>query len=813
MKRTLKFVGYIVLGLIGVFLIAFVIVNSYRKEILVALNQKLGEEINGDINIGKLGITIFHDFPNVSLSLRDIYMRGPQYARFHQDFLRAENIEINVEGLKLFRKDVSIKSVDIINGEIFIFKARSGYTNLDILRRTGNKDTTTGHQPDQVNFKNINLKNVIVSYHDSLKQKEFDIHFLNVRSTITPGDSSTVFRMLGQMKFIGLMFNAQKGSYLKNTNAIADFSLQFFPHTRQLVINPSSLNLTLSDIQLSGLFSFANPSTFQLNIQADSLDFREGVSVLTESLSSKLDKLTIEKKVNVKVIVGGSLVPESQPAVDMTFAFRNSKVSSDKIDLDPVTLRGSLTNHFDSTSNNNNQNTQLNLDTLYGKFNGLRFGANASVSDFENPNLNLNAKFDIELKELNADTLSDIDFKSGRFVSNFLYSGTLEEYLATNRKQYLGKLKGVARITGGEVVYVAKQMTFEKVEASIRFSNEECKIENISLLVNKSPILVKGKFAGFIPFFTQPDKRIKAALTISSSQIDFAKIFSEKKTKKLSEEKVTKNKQLISRIMDMLYTKLELEMIFDIKKFINRNFIGESLTGKIILADDKLQLKEVKMKFADGRIDFSASLNHLQKNINPFILTAKVENADVKNFFHTFSNFNQTTIRDENLSGKINADISIEAAINKDLDVLTSNLTGDVKFKLENGKLIEFVPLQNVSNFLFKNRDQSNVQFGEINGHFNMKGTELDISRMEVQSTLLTLYVEGRYSLKDSTDLGIQVPLSNLKSRDQHIPPENIGTDKRVGASIFLRARSGKDGKTAITYDPFKKFKKSKKHK
>ncbi len=83
---------------------------------------------------------------------------------------------------------------------------------------------------------------------------------------------------------------------------------------------------------------------------------------------------------------------------------------------------------------------------------------------------------------------------------------------------------------------------------------------------------------------------------------------------------------------------------------------------------------------------------------------------------------------------------------------------------------------------------------------------------MEVQSAVLTLYLEGRYSLLDSTDLSIQVPLSNLKARDQHIPPENIGTDKRVGASIFLRAHKGKEGTTVITYDPFRKFKKNPKN-
>ena len=810
MKKILKYVGFTFLGLIGLLsLAAILIINIYRKEILETVNQELQAEINGDINIENIRITIFQDFPTVSLSLRDIYMRGPRYAEFHQDFLKAEIININVEALKLFRKEISIKSVDVINGEVFIFKTRSGYTNLDIFKRVKKKDSiANGQQGGQVNFKNINLKNVAVTFHDSLKRKEFGVHFLKVTNTIALSDSSTQFHILGDLKFVGLMFNSEKGSYLKNKDAIANLSLEFLPRTRQLILNPSTLKLARSELRLSGLFKLADPRFFHLNIQSDSLDYREGVSVLPDSLGSKLAKFDIEKKVAINVNVRGPLIPGVKAAVDMTFSLSNSKVSSNKIEMDQLTLRGSLMNHFDSTRINDHHNILIVLDTLHGKIKGLGFGATLSVQDFENPSLDMKAKFDINLKDLNQDTITDINFVEGRFISSFSYQGKLEEYLDATRKEYEGKLNGVATLTGGEIEYITKQMTFQKMEALVRFTNEQCKIENISMELNKNPVAIKGLFTGFVPFFTQPSQRVKAALTITSPRIDVAQIFVKKKTKKASREQVDKKKRKVSDLLDELYKKLELEIVFDVQQLVNRNFKGENLSGKILLTSNQFQMKGVKMKMAGGQVDFSASLNKLQKEINPFTLSARVKNADIKDFFYAFNNFNQTTIRHENLSGKVNVDIKIKAMINNDLDIMTPSLTGDVGFKLTNGRLRDFAPLQKMSNFLFKNRDLSDVQFGEINAHFNLKGTELDISRMEIQSTILTLYLEGRYSLIDSTDLSIQVPLSNLKVRDQNIPPENIGSDKKVGASVFLRAHKGKDGTTVITYNPFWKLKK-----
>ena len=64
--------------------------------------------------------------------------------------------------------------------------------------------------------------------------------------------------------------------------------------------------------------------------------------------------------------------------------------------------------------------------------------------------------------------------------------------------------------------------------------------------------------------------------------------------------------------------------------------------------------------------------------------------------------------------------------------------------------------------------------------------------------------------MKGNTDLSIQVPLSNLKKRDEDYNPENIGTDKKGGKSIFIRGRPGSDGNVNFKLDLFNKYKKEK---
>ena len=801
MKKTLKFLGYTILGLASLLFLALGFVSFYKAEILEAVNLKLKEEINGDIHIGKLGFTIFHDFPNVSLSLRNIYLRGPR-AKEH-NFLEADVIEINVEGLKLLRKEVSIKSIDIIDGEVFVFKSKSGYSNLDIFKRT--KKDTASSSASQISFSKINLRNVAVMFHDSLMRKEFGVRFVKVGNLIAPTDSLIRFHIIGDVKFTGLMFNAEKGSFLKNKNATVDFNLEFRPLTRQLIIKPSKLKLAKSDIQLFGMFQLSEPRSFRLSIQSDEVDYAEGLSILPEGIAVKLTKVDIEKKVKVSTIVGGPLIPGRKAAVDVSFSVSDTEASSGKIKMEHVTLRGTLINHRDTTRINDEKNILIELDTVYGKVSKVDFGAKGSILDLSDPSVKAIAKVDFELTTLNNDTVPEFQFRKGRFGSTILFEGKPQQFLDNEKEKPKGSLQAVAIISDGEVEYVPQRMIFDEVSVQMILADDVLAFKKISLRLNENQMNVTGSVAGVVPFYkTKEEKPIKASLMLTSPKLDVAQIFKPKVTKASQKKSANKKKEILDKIND-LYRKLELDMEFQVDQLVNKHFKGDDLSGKIVLSNDELLLKDVKMKIAKGNVDLSARISKKEKKVNPFTLSASVKNAEIKDLFYAFNNFNQTAVGHENLSGRVNITANLKGAIDGNLVLVKSNSRGDVQFKIKNGRLRNFEPLQNMSNFLLRGRDFSDVRFGEINSRFTLKGTEMDIRRMEVQSTALTLYLEGNYSLADKTDLSIQVPLSNLRFRKQNIPPENIGPDRRVGMSVFLRARKGDDGKTVISYDPFKR--------
>jgi hypothetical protein len=165
------------------------------------------------------------------------------------------------------------------------------------------------------------------------------------------------------------------------------------------------------------------------------------------------------------------------------------------------------------------------------------------------------------------------------------------------------------------------------------------------------------------------------------------------------------------------------------------------------------------------------------------------------------------------LEGKLNAKVTASLELDNNGKAYPNTIESVVDFSLKNGALNNFEPVKKIQSFIFKNRNFENIRFAELKDRLEISNQEIKINRMEIESSVLSMYVEGTYSMKGTTDMSIQVPLSNLKKRGADYHPENTGTDKRAGPSIFIRGRPGPDGNIQFKPDIFNKFKRSKEKK
>jgi hypothetical protein len=157
------------------------------------------------------------------------------------------------------------------------------------------------------------------------------------------------------------------------------------------------------------------------------------------------------------------------------------------------------------------------------------------------------------------------------------------------------------------------------------------------------------------------------------------------------------------------------------------------------------------------------------------------------------------------MKGNLSADIHLTATLSDKGELMSETTDGVVNVSVKEGELYNFEPVQKIQKFAFKNRNFSQIRFAELKEKMEIKGSRIKLNRMEIHSSVFTMFVEGIFDTKKGTDLSLQVPLSNLNKIDTTEELRNKGVDSKTGISVRLRAKTGDDGKLKISWDPFKK--------
>jgi len=799
--------------LISLAAIAFVMVVGlsigaiYKKEIVALVNDKLQAALHTSASIGDADITLLTDFPNITLLLKDVSIGGDSVP--HREFLKASRIHLNLRTFRLLFGAIEFRSVRLQDADIYIFRTTSGFSNTDIFR---NKDTvrTEGPTQLQIDRQRLILENCRVAYHDSLKAKFYDVIFRRVDVRLVNEDSLMSATLKGPVDFGGLTFNKSQGAFLHNISLTLDLDVAYHRDSSVLEIRASRASAPALQVAISGKVKLSQPRHLHLRFSTEEVEYDKGTAVLADTLRAKLSKLNITGPTKVEVDLNSDLIPGVRPAADVRFSLQNNRLTGSKLDVTNISLKGHFTNHVNDSLPFNNANSVITLSEVEGEIDGLPFRAEAKLIDPDDFRLEIHSIHSFPLEKLNnqADT-AVLRFHGGSFTSEFRYEGKLNEYLDPGVAKFTGNLEGTTSIKDGSFTMVGRKLKFTNLHTTIQFTEDSVLIKSLGVKSGKSSVEVNGTVLNYVPLFVQPEGKGFVRLNINSPYVDMGSLLAGSK-KQASAKATARQKKKVSDMLDVIFRDLRFDVRVQVAQYKNKSFSASALTGDFRLHGTSLDARNVNMNFGRGTLAVNASMKDLNKKVNPVELTAKMTGVYIKDLFVAFDNFGQKTLTYENLYGSINMDAKVNTSVDDDFNVVLPTFNSEVSLTVLNGRLVNFEPLEKMGAFLFKKRDFEDVKFAQINCYFEVKNRDLDIERMEVESTVLTLFLEGKYSLDNRTDLSIQVPLSNLKKRDKSYAPEKVGNDAKVGPSIFLRAQSNEKGETSLSYDPFNKRRKRK---
>ena len=763
----------------------------------------------GKVTIGDVDLSFLRTFPQISVLLEKVAVKDTMFNEHKHAFFTADKLYARISVFNVIGKKDPLTGIRVDDGNLYMFTDTTGYTNNYLLAGKKKNEGTPGTKQKKVILDDIRLNNFHITIDNKKANKLLEFNANKFVCDINDNNSILRFRTKNDIFIKSFAFNLNKGSFIKGKTLKGNFDLFYNQKNKQLYFDQLAANIGDQPFSLSGKFNLNSSPDFKLVVDTRKLDVKKGTTFLPEKVALAVSVVSLDKPVNLKVTITGPLTP-GDPLVNVEWATTaKTRVSTPFFEFTNCTFTGGYTNEFIVGLPRRDPNSRIRIHNLTGEWEGIPLNSkNVYIDDLVEPMINFDLASSFKLSTLNNLLQSNsVKMNEGNADLNITFSGPLIKN--SNGNTFIN---GDLIIKDGLMMYAPRNIPLKDLNGSIVFKNTDVMVKDIRTNVQGNKIIMNGSLKNLLALIKTNPGKISLDWNIYSPELNLATLNTllQKRSKVATNSTQGKFGKTAAQIDEMLeQSNVQLDLRAD--KLIYKKFVATNVKASINLIQESWDLKNISLQSGGGAMQVKGYIR--EKNDNKNVLEAKVniDNADVNKIMYAFNDFGQDGISHENLRGKLTSNIDVKMDIDRDLAGTPDNMEGVVNFSLKNGALINYEPIQKLQNFLFKNRNFDEIKFAELKNKLELKNKEVVINRMEIQSTALSLFVEGIFSMKGNTDLSIQVPLSNLKKRGEDYKPENLGADAKGGTSVYVRGRPGDDGNIKFKYDLFKKFRKENK--
>lgn len=766
----------------------FVLLTFYKKELATLLIDTLKDQYGLQLKVDDIRVSLFSNWPHASVELKDVSVSNVNDKK-SVPLVIAESISLSFNLEKLMRKEFIVKNISLRNAEIKLVKNDDGTANFKF-----NKDEAdslsiaaselpidTGNTQAQISFEvnKISLKNTQFNYIHTGRGQNIDVKFKDNDIRLIHYTDGIKARIRGELFTDGLLFNAKRGEFLDDTELDVNLLLTYFKETKSICLEPSSrVEIKKHRYNICSLIK-VQEKKLALIIESQNIKFREVSRLLAPRITKVLSNFDVNSPLNAKVILVVNIGIKEDPIliVDVDGKDNDLTIGNSKIPYSGVSFKGRIISLEKSHQRGEIEKARVIFDPVNGKVYDFPFTASVTVTNLTQPFIDLRTTLHIDAKKIKTGISQDF-ILNGSAVADISYNGPTEKL---NHNEFLDKpmkLKALLKInklsyqeTDRPYVYV--------VNGNANLNNRDLQFENLHLHTDVGDAVLKGKAENFVNYVLGYTHGFKAQLAARTESLNLNPILIAAKKEKeergpaRQSEKTGKSQAKNGKLnTKMKQSRFDFNVNLFAKKLQIRNVQASNAHADLHYRNNFLTIKSIVVNACDGRIVAKGTIEDFNK-INADI---NVQNVNVKTMFEQFENFGQQAITSENLRGNIFVDAKFKTDLDENMEVKGETMYGDVKLKLKDGHLINFEPVQNLSNFLFRNRDFNDVTFSELNETFRVRGYTMEIQELEIGSNILNLYVvNGIYNFKGNSNVNILIPWSNLKKRGKNYIPKNSG--------------------------------------
>lgn len=459
-RRILRFFLWLMLIPVILIIALIGILYFYQDALVQKSMVSVNEMFAGQVKIKGSHISLFHDFPNVSIALEDVEVFESKTDTV-KPIAYLKDVYLDFDLRKIIEGKYRINNLDLNGGKLTIVQDSLGNMNImKAFETVGPVDTSAANEVFKLSLKKIKIKDLKTTFVDETADKTFDINLQDIKASFRTGTKTLKTAVEGkfQMTFI----KGKDTSFIRDKNFDIDAAILFDKKREILTVKPSTLKLEGISFEAKGFMIFKGSPYMNFQFNGEKSDFNLVFAFLPADLAKTMAKYENAGNIYFDASVKGIVGNDRQPDIYAEFGCKNGMFKNTGVNkkVDNLSFKGYFTNGKKRAPST----FEIGLTDILAHPEQGDVKGNIILRNFDDPNVNMDVSTDFDLQ----------------FLAKFLQLQQL--------KNLSGKVS--LKVHYDELVDIsAPKNTFAKLKEGV---DSELRVKDLSFKMPKYPHPIKN---------------------------------------------------------------------------------------------------------------------------------------------------------------------------------------------------------------------------------------------------------------------------------------------------------------------------------
>ena len=747
MKKVIKFIGIVLICLVAAMAIIPLAFKDKIKEVVIS---EAGKYINAEFGFERLGISLFREFPQASVSIEGFWLRGKE--EFAQDTLayvgRAE-AAVNVASL-FGNSGFDITKILLADTYLKAIVLEDGRANWDIVPTTDDEaeeleDTTTS-ATFRILLQKVSVNNLNIIYDDRQGGMYAQIEHFGATCS---GDMASDKALLELKAAIEALTFKKDGIAMLNKARIgADLNVDadFANGRYTLKENTLSLNAIRATIDGWAALPAEAPMSMDLKLNTSDISFKEILSLVPAIYAKDFEELKAEGTVSLHAFAKGELTDTTLPQFEAALKvndgnFRYPALPAGVNDIQIAAIASNPGGDIDLT--------QVSIERFSLNMLGNPFAVTAQVkTPISDPDFAVTAKGTLDLSKVKeVYPLEDITL-GGIFKADMSLMGKLSY---VEKEQYdRFKANGTLKLQDMKVqIEGIPEVSIE--QSTFAFTPRYLNLSETKVLIGENDITADCRFENYMAFALKGET-IKGELNLKSNHMNINDFMSSSDEEESAEEVVATDSTNTEMGVIVVPENIDFNMNVDIAEVLFQNIALRNLNGKLIVKDGTADMKNLSMNTMGGTVAMNGSYSTAKDEEAPELKASFALNE--LSFAQTFKELDmvrQMAPIFENLNGNFSGKMAVDAELDNTMSPKLETLTANGSLNTRDLNLSGVAIIDLIAEAT-GHKEMKNLSAKDLNVEFAIKDGRISTKPFDIKMGNMNLNLSGSTGLDQTID-------------------------------------------------------------